>query len=154
MARITKNLCYKSLLQNALSRTTSVFLKLAQDQVGEFDFILTSPELRSPSSFTDALTNTSLIRSKLSEESSVAGVAARWLIRGNISSAAGFASATVIIMDSAYERSIGLAPLWPYRTLGSSEAHVSSSLLRALRAQPQNGEKIEITFDLVWSIFL
>jgi hypothetical protein len=130
-------------------------MKLAQDQVGAYDFLLTPSSQSANPTARSIFINTTMIRSKLSILSEVAGVAARWLVRGNITSVADgttgglAATATIILFDSEYERSIGLAPLWPYRTLGSTEAHASGSLLRALRVRPENGEEIDISFDLV-----
>lgn len=84
----------------------------------------------------------------------IQGVAPRWIVRCNVSAVTPedgeptTLSAAVLVLDTDLERSIGLASQWPYRTLNQEEVHVSASLLRALRIQPNRGQRVHLEIDI------
>ena len=147
---------FMSLVQNALTKTGLIFLKLAEDQTGAFDLLLL-PDFSttgSASNIDSALLNFTQVNNTLYGMPGITGVAPRWMFQVNSSKADGQQvavrplTATMLALDTDLERSIGLAQGWPHRTLGDGEVHVSSTLLRALGVKPNRGDAIVLSFDL------
>ncbi|KAL7747024.1 hypothetical protein RI367_007637 [Sorochytrium milnesiophthora] len=132
----------------------------------------TAPNAAPPSS-TSALSllNFTAINQTLSTVATVQGAAPRWLLPANVTKRASTAAqiqadiraslssspqgnatlsaAYLLIIDTDQELSAGIATAWPHRTLGEGEAHVTGSLLRALKCRPNAGDVIVIQFDLL-----
>jgi hypothetical protein len=129
--------CFVCLLQNAVVRSSSIFVRLSETQVGEADIVLLPDlaTLQSASSeiFPPFWINETLVRSQLAESNSatVLGTAPRWtlLAKGLHPNTGKNSSVIVLVGDSNRESEIGLGRTWVRRPLKFDECYVSASLL-------------------------
>ncbi|KAI9168390.1 hypothetical protein H9P43_007762 [Blastocladiella emersonii ATCC 22665] len=144
---------FLTLVQNALVRSSIVFVKLSEDTVGQYDLLLT------PTNMTRPFLNYTSANASLASVASLQGAVPRWLIPVNVTSPASdnwdpsvtdpvAASAYLLVIDSSLEEQIGVGVAWPHRALGDGEAHVTGSLLRSLRKRPNRGDRLGIRLDL------
>jgi ABC-type antimicrobial peptide transport system permease subunit len=136
-----------SLLENTIENSPVLFLKLAEDNIGEVDLILT-PNFRVNKYFL----NQSEIDNALQRESLVVGTTPRWVLLTKIINANKInrnASTILLIIDSAREKEIGLGRQWSHPPLNHNQTHVSRSLLRQIGVRPNNNEEVLLRFDLI-----
>lgn len=143
-----------------------VFVKLAENTVGENDLVLVAvPGNRMQSaalgpvpangggalSAGGFLLNCSRIQSLLAADADALAVASgatpRWVMLAQIASALhpGFnTSAMVLVLDSAQEAAIGLGRSWPLGPLGPAQAYVSEGLLSSLNMQVHDPARLSV----------
>jgi len=140
---------FTSLLQNSIDKSPIIFLKLSEDQVGEYDLLLSpSPTSASPNFWL----NSTDIDLKISEAPLVVGAVPRWVFLGKVSNPNNptyNTSSAILIIDSRQETEIGLGRGWIHPPLGRDETHISSSVLRALGVEANKGETIILTIDFI-----
>eukprot|EP00026_Physarum_polycephalum_P001035 Phypoly_transcript_01036.p1 GENE.Phypoly_transcript_01036~~Phypoly_transcript_01036.p1 ORF type:complete len:1168 (+),score=174.37 Phypoly_transcript_01036:78-3581(+) len=135
---------FVSLLQNVIQKSPIVFLKLSEDEVGEFDMVMTSP--------TNLVINYTQTAQLLSDVETVEGLAPRWLsiarlvpdVRPETNS-----SVILIAIDSLLEKKIGIGRSWTHRPLGDAEMHVTSSVLRRMDVLPNTNTSVNMVIDLL-----
>ncbi|KAI3632542.1 hypothetical protein MIR68_009648 [Amoeboaphelidium protococcarum] len=151
---------FLTIIQNILNQSNIIFLRLAEEQVGSFDFAVTADNsIPNTENFLVNYTDLSL---KTQGLSIISGISPRWILRANVTSNNGEsqsegdvatfagtgASTIVLVANTTLEKQIGLSTLWPHRKLGYGECHVSSSLLRALGVRPSQGEQLSLSIGL------
>lgn len=135
---------FVSLLQNVIQKSPIVFLKLSEDEVGEFDMVMTSPQ--------DFVINYTETAELLAPVGIVEGLAPRWL---TISRLIPFerpetnSSVILIAIDSVLEKKIGIGRSWEHRPLGPNEMHVTSSVLRRMDVLPNTNTNVTLNIDLL-----
>lgn len=138
---------FVSLLQNAIDRSPLIFLKLGEDQVGEYDLLLTP--MFSATEFSFWLNFTEL-EPKIASAPLAKGSTPRWAVLGKVinpKDQTSFTSTIILIIDQDREEQIDLGREWKSPRLGKDEAHVSSSVLRTLGLEANNGDTIILELD-------
>ncbi|EPZ33956.1 hypothetical protein O9G_003476 [Rozella allomycis CSF55] len=145
---------FLTLLQNALSNTSIIFLHIAEQTVGQIDMLMTPSDLSTFLNFT-FIEEATKLRAQ--------GSSPRWVLYGEIEKDNNFVerstnptkemkidrvSMAFLFMDSEKERQAGLGVEWPFETLGEDEILVSSSSLRAIDLQPNVGQRVKMSVDL------
>ncbi|KAI9220627.1 hypothetical protein BC828DRAFT_383053 [Blastocladiella britannica] len=158
---------FLTLVQNALVRSSIVFVKLSEDTVGQYDLLLTpSTDTTTAGGLTSApgFLNYTQLNHTLGRVQGIAGCAPRWILPVNLTVPKTNAwdtnapeneilsSAYVLVMDSVLERAIGVGVAWPHRPLGDGEAHITGSLLRTLKRRPAMGDQIQLVMDLLTTL--
>jgi len=150
---------FVSFLISAIYDSNFLFLKLAENQASEADFILLPrPTNRSTSPFlnftalTDSLRNADSITRSLLEEDG--GTAARWLAVAELRSTkepTRTTTTTILVIDSKRERQVKMGRLFneQYRALGKQEAYFSSTICAALGVPAKKGQRITMKIDLL-----
>ncbi|KAJ3038825.1 hypothetical protein HDV00_000313 [Rhizophlyctis rosea] len=135
---------FLSLVTTTVENATILFVRLAQDTVGEWDLLLT------PSTTTEnqLLLNYTSIKYPLVSASGVQGAVPRWMLPVNMTLNDVNNSAIAMIFDWNLEKQLGLGAKWPYQDLGKNEVSMSASVLRAYKIQPNSGAKVNLTFTL------
>jgi hypothetical protein len=150
------------LLQTAISKAPIIFVKLSEDQVGEYDLVsysshsvnywftlhqLLTPDFESVTGFDNMFLNQTYIEQQIKNEPLVAGTTPRWvtLSKAINPKTQKNSSVTILIIDSRKESEINLGRAWKKPPLGTNETYVSSSLLRLLGTQV--GDMITLRFD-------
>ncbi|GAM19320.1 hypothetical protein SAMD00019534_024950, partial [Acytostelium subglobosum LB1] len=155
-------------LQNLIQNTPIVFLKLAEDQTGEFDLVLTgdptpllnqwSHESRSdPMEYLNSFTlapfflNSTMITRELANATTVDGVAPRWESIANIRSPATNISSPLIVlaMNSTLEQQLGLGRGWTLPPLIGNQAYFSSTFLRRIQVEPNQQNVVHMRMDFI-----
>lgn len=141
---------FSALLMSAILSAPLIFLKLAEDQAGESDIVVTSEV--TPANPLPTLNYTS-VQDLVANNGAIRGVAPRWPLVG-IASNRGLPRPKTLLsyvlgMDSEQEESIGLGRGWGLRPLGEQECYASSSLLRQLDLKGGAGELLDVNFDLI-----
>lgn len=154
-----------------MAKSALVFVKLSENQVGEYDLLLT-PRLAlfeggqfslevvnvtgdgglNASSLSAlagrAFLNESWIAAQLAgDKEEVRGTAPRWTVLAqalNRDDPQRNQSVVLLVIDSEREREIGLGRDWELRALGEQECYASASLLRALGVRPNAGERLRV----------
>jgi ABC-type antimicrobial peptide transport system permease subunit len=137
-----------SILYNSILKASIVFVKLAENQASEVDFI-----------YYTRFTNTSVIpflnetdmSKTFAGDSRVAGISPRWILTATVAnSMEPWRNTTTIllIIDTEREQELGIGRSWPYRPLGNREAHVRDSVLRAIGVRANRGETMNIRVSL------
>ncbi|KEG12834.1 putative permease-like protein [Trypanosoma grayi] len=135
-----------------------ILLRLAELSVGEVDLMFSGGSGNSP--FIDY----NEIGPRLNAMPQVRGVAPRWLLRSearnyvdlrNSRRSDALAEADVpmarvslLVVDSAQEREIGMGRAWTHRETGYAEAHVFHSVLAYLQLHPNRGERMSMRLPL------
>eukprot|EP01130_Rhizamoeba_saxonica_P018176 TRINITY_DN9018_c0_g1_i1.p1 TRINITY_DN9018_c0_g1~~TRINITY_DN9018_c0_g1_i1.p1 ORF type:complete len:884 (-),score=164.69 TRINITY_DN9018_c0_g1_i1:953-3604(-) len=138
-----------SVLQTAVEVAPILFLKLAEDSVGEYDLVMIPGKSTQSNSF---FLNTTEIREKLQDEPNTNGVVPRWIFLSDALNAEQRnqnGSTIILMIDSEKEKKIGLGREWKHDTLKGASAHVSSALLHQIGVEPNNGEKITLYVNLL-----
>ncbi|RKP17956.1 hypothetical protein ROZALSC1DRAFT_30291 [Rozella allomycis CSF55] len=145
---------FLTLLQNALSNTSIIFLHIAEQTVGQIDMLMTPSDLSTFLNFT-FIEEATKLRAQ--------GSSPRWVLYGEIEKDNNFVerstnptkemkidqvSMAFLFIDSERERQAGLGVEWPFETLGEDEILVSSSSLRAIGLQPNVGQRVKMSVDL------
>ncbi len=155
LATILIVVCFVALLQNAVVRSSSIFVRLSETQVGEGDIIFTpdlaSLQYDSNSGFPAFWINETLIRNALATSRNFAGTTPRWVLLAKAVHPDTLVNSSVIVLviDSDRERELGVGRTWQRRPLGWDETYVSSGLLRTLGVKAARGDKIKLQFDLI-----
>jgi len=139
---------FTTILQNAIAKSPIIFMKLAEDQVGEYDLLLTGQSTANSFQF---WTNYTDIEDKVSSGSLVRGATPRWVVIGRVLNPLQTSlnsSSAFLIIDSEREREIGLGREWDHPDLNSLEVHVTASLLRLLQIEPNQGQSILLQLDI------
>jgi ABC-type antimicrobial peptide transport system permease subunit len=129
-----------------MSKTPALFVMLAEDQTGEVDVLMT-PDLKNAAQFL----NVNEIRSRLLNDSTVAGVVPRWIMNGRLSDRYDpnvGVSTVVLAIDSRREQKLRVGRKWTHRVLGEGEMHVRDSILRQLGVEPNVGDKVALSLDI------
>jgi hypothetical protein len=136
-------------LQSALELTPLVFLKMAQDKTGQYDFtilpISAENDTRLSSDSQDSNSNTSTpmfrglnlteIELKLERMTEIAGLAPRWLLPVEISNPDTpdtIFNVLGLILDSKREREIGIGSNSELEDLGQNDCWITESVGRLL----------------------
>eukprot|EP01114_Cavostelium_apophysatum_P002845 TRINITY_DN1253_c0_g3_i1.p1 TRINITY_DN1253_c0_g3~~TRINITY_DN1253_c0_g3_i1.p1 ORF type:complete len:1241 (+),score=361.47 TRINITY_DN1253_c0_g3_i1:25-3723(+) len=138
---------FTSLLQNAIDKSPIVFLKLSEDQVGEYDLLLTPKVDQNSQSF---WLNSTDISEKLKDAPLAVGAAPRWVMLGRIYNALDGTqntSTSILVIDTEKEKEINLGRGWKHPPLGKDQTHVTSSVLRSIGVKAQSGETVFIDID-------
>ena len=163
---------FVSFLVSAIYDSNFLFLKLAENQASEADFIfLPRPTNRSTSpflnftAFTEALRNSS---DPLLEEDG--GTSARWLAVAELTNTQDVTAisldmkkinkprkqprtttTTIIVVDTEREVQVKMGRLFnqQYRKLGKQEAYFSNTICAALGVPPKKGQRITMKIDLL-----
>ena len=142
---------FSALLQSGIETSPVIFLKLAEEQAGEADVLLT-PTFSADNSL--PFQNWTLVNAALTgsvESADVAGSAPRWALLATAASNAAparAASCIVLAIDSRQEAAIGLGRAWNRRPLGEGEAYVAASLLDELGVSGGVGDRVVVTYSL------
>lgn len=162
---------FVTMLMNTISISSSIFIRLSEDQVGEADFIflpmLTKIDLSGESSAFEKLIlhhnkSTSFFNLKfidfddLSERIKnvqfLSGVAPRWILRGNttniLNNEINWAVSNLFIIDSKLENKQGMGRKLHLHSIGENECYVSSSLYKSLKLDIEKNNKISIDVTL------
>ena len=148
---VTLVVAFSALLQSGIETSPVIFLKLAEEQAGESDALLT-PQFNADNTL--PFHNWTLVNAALTGTSGfadVAGSAPRWALLANAASRvqpARSASCIVLAIDSDQEASIGLGRAWGRRPLGEGEAYVAQSLLDEVGLSAGVGDRIVVTYSL------
>ncbi|KAL6065065.1 FtsX domain-containing protein [Balamuthia mandrillaris] len=152
-------------LSTAIGKAPLVFLKLAENTLGEYDLVMTptfeqpvlqpaqiiSSENNTTYESSTFLLNATSIMQRLSGVPQVEGVVPRWALLGRVGNRfepERNSSAIILIIDTEAEKRVGLGRGWEHRALGEKEALVSGPLLRNLGIKANAGEWMSLTFDL------
>jgi len=158
-------------ISTTISKSSLVFLKLAEKTVGEYDLVyspLPSPTvMQHESSILHSTSGTKglegyllnstdmSIRLKEKIEGEVAGVAPRWVLTAKILNPLhprkNF-SVTVLVFDTLLEKDMGLGRAWKKRALGFRETIVSGPVLRFLDLEAGVGQWATLDFDVQRSL--
>ncbi|RKP01614.1 hypothetical protein CXG81DRAFT_25710 [Caulochytrium protostelioides] len=149
---------FLALIQNILDRASTLVINAAENKVGEYDLILTtalSHESQSP------FLNFTAINSSIQAVPEVQGASPRWILPARVVPAAAdyrdldatYTSPPpeniyLAVINSDWEKHIGLGTRWPYRALGRNEISISASVLRAFKIPPQTGRQVNVTIEL------
>ena len=143
---------FLAFLDAAMIDSNFLFLKLAENTASEADFVLVArPTNRSTSPFL----NETVIRERLDGQALVGpggGTAARWLALGEVSNTKNRSlkvTSTIIVVDSAREKQVGMGRMWGRRPLGKQEAYVSSTICASLGVEAKQGQRLTLSLDLV-----
>jgi len=138
------------LLQNSIDNAPIIFLKLAEDNVGEYDLVMVpNPQAGTTRSFT---INSTEIEERLHGLTDTSAVAPRWLLLSqviNVKDPTYNGSAILLVIDSKKEKEIGLGREWTHPPLVGQTAHVSDSLLRLLHLHPNVTDELRLRFDFI-----
>ena len=148
--------CFVALLQNAVVRSSSIFVRLSETQVSETDILLT-PDLAalqfqgSNGGFPQFWLNETLVRERLADNPRIRGTSPRWtlLAKAVNPKTERNSSVIVLVMDTQRETEIGMGRTWIRRPLKWDETYVSAALLRTLNITASRGEKIRLQIDLL-----
>jgi len=137
-----------TLLQNTVQNSPMIFLKVAENTLGEYDMTLWPSviDTNEPRYYVNATE----VQQKLKDLDEVSGVFPRIILVSNVLNTVDNRNGTGIILgiDSAKEKGI-IGREWTSKPLVGSSAHVSSSLLRMIGVKPNKGEKITLLFDFI-----
>eukprot|EP01087_Luapelamoeba_hula_P011389 TRINITY_DN3089_c0_g1_i1.p1 TRINITY_DN3089_c0_g1~~TRINITY_DN3089_c0_g1_i1.p1 ORF type:complete len:1336 (+),score=202.48 TRINITY_DN3089_c0_g1_i1:44-4051(+) len=150
-------------LSTSITKSSLVFIKLAENTVGEYDVVMTpstTPITMRPKGFEEEysagpqtetfLLNSTAMHNRLKNAKLVAGVAPRWTMLGRVGNRfdpSRNASTIILIIDTEQEKKIGLGRTWEYGTLDERQAVISGPLLRNIGVKA--GETCDLTIDLV-----
>ena len=160
-----------TMLMNAISISSSIFIRLSEDQVGEADFIflpmLTKVDLsreatafeklilhqnKSTSFFNLKFIDFDDLSERIKNVTFLSGVAPRWILRGNTSNIlnneTNWAVSNLFIIDSKLENKQGMGRKLHLHTIGENECYVSSSLYKSLKLDVEKNNKISIDVTL------
>eukprot|EP01107_Rhizomastix_libera_P010431 TRINITY_DN26_c0_g1_i5.p1 TRINITY_DN26_c0_g1~~TRINITY_DN26_c0_g1_i5.p1 ORF type:complete len:1436 (-),score=485.84 TRINITY_DN26_c0_g1_i5:6-3914(-) len=140
-----------TILQGAIGISPIIFLKLAENQVGDFDL-----SLANDLGFT---INYTQLGSVINSSPDVSGSSPRWMLLGELTNAKETifmenlnttvsASAFLFAIDNEREKAMGVGREWNHPTLGNREVHVSSTVLRRLNIRPNVGDVATLTIDI------
>lgn len=171
IATVALTVAFVCVLRNAVAQSPLVFLKLAENQLGEMDLVLLpseapagGPRLEGRAAAA-ALINATLVSAVLDAAAPLsAGVAPRWVLPAtlhnpdgnalvNASEGQDFSSAPVVVLvvDSEAERRAGIGRAWDLPDLGPDECYVSHGALREVGVLPERaaGRGLEAVAGLV-----
>jgi hypothetical protein len=140
-------------LQNAISKSPIVFLKLAEDQVGEYDLLMV-PEVTA-SSQTFWLNSTDIDDNIKLNAPDVQGSVPRWVILARIASVkepTRNVSSAILAIHSLREKEIQLGRGWTHPPLGKDEAHITRSVLSTIGVTANAGETVNIQLDIMGAL--
>ena len=147
---------FVSFLVAAIYDSNFLFLKLAENQASEADFILLPrPSNRSTSPFLNFTAITEKLRATNDPLLEVdGGTAARWLAVAELSNtqdATKTTTATVLIVDTDRETQVKMGRLFnkDYRKMGKQEAYFSNTICASLGVPAQQGQRITMKIDLL-----
>jgi hypothetical protein len=135
------------LLQNSISKSPIIFLKLAENTVGEYDLFLTPRMTAESQSY---FLNWTYIDGTLSPLPTVTGTSARSAILAKIGNArerSKNVSVIALVIDSKQEETIGLGREWSHPPLQENHIHLSLSAIRAIGIQANHGDTVNLTVD-------
>lgn len=145
-------MAFVAVLQTAVVRSSAVFVRLSEEQVGENDLLFT-PRLVPRTGSTGSPTfwvNETFMRERLANVSSLSGTAPRWTLLARASAGGPRnVSCVLLVLGNAREQAIGVGRTWTRRPLGNDETYVSTRLLRDLGLRGGRGDRITITVDLL-----
>lgn len=126
-------------------------MKLAEDQAGEADIVLTAEY--SASNPLPVLNYTAINASLAAQggDSGFRGASPRWPLLTTFASAVApsqTATGYTLAIDSLQEQRIGLGRNWKRRALGPAECYASSSVLAEIGVQAGAGQQLDVTFDI------
>jgi len=136
-------------LENTIECSPVLFLKLAEDSIGEYDLVFT-PQTRNPTT-PSYFINTTELDKKIGKQELVTGLSPRWIMVSEIFNShqrEKNSSTVMLIIDSKKEKEIGLGRGWTHESLSGYKCHVAVSLLRLLHVNPNSGENITVRFDV------
>lgn len=158
-------------LESGIQSVPLVFLKLAENEVGETDLVMTptksiiynpphaamyfSPSqnrVDNSTAFSLAFLNHTEIEEKLEKAPFIAGASPRWVLLGRVQSAGSGeenTSVKIVVANTSREIKIGLGRNFPKRALKDNQVIVSSAALHNLGLSPQSKPSVELTIDLL-----
>jgi hypothetical protein len=166
---VTITVAFVVIIYNILYSAPVVFMKLAEDQVGETDIVFhaldtskvseggdqfaygTHSKRRLPSYQKWPFVNVTDLQRQTEGSSYYKGFSPRWFGLGNFVNPKDErteAPGVVVVIDSAQEVKLGLGRHFSKTVIGHKEAIVTRSTLRYLGIKPNNGETIELLIDL------
>lgn len=168
---VTITVTFVILLYSILDILPVVFLKQAQDQVGESDFIYTSvaaenvsqsgdyfmydstyvSERKPLSNFSLPVINGTELFSQTQNAEDFEGFTARWYGVANFANVTNpdlYASGLIMVLDTEKEVKIGLGREFTKRLLGESQSFVTHSALKYLGIEPNGKDKIQLVVDI------
>eukprot|EP00003_Mantamonas_plastica_P015601 TRINITY_DN2635_c0_g2_i3.p1 TRINITY_DN2635_c0_g2~~TRINITY_DN2635_c0_g2_i3.p1 ORF type:complete len:1218 (-),score=362.13 TRINITY_DN2635_c0_g2_i3:46-3648(-) len=137
-----------TVLSNAIAKSPFIFIKLSENEVGEYDMLMLPQVNNQSQAF---FLNSTDIERRLSSVPEVKGVAPRWVLQGKISNpqSGKATSCVVLVIDSEKEKKIGLGRGWTRRPLGEQESYISGSILRQVGVEGGKGQRVNLNVDLV-----
>eukprot|EP00732_Lithocolla_globosa_P001122 Lithocolla_globosa_v1_NODE_510_length_3870_cov_6.511402.p1 type:complete len:1224 gc:universal NODE_510_length_3870_cov_6.511402:190-3861(+) len=139
---------FMGLIQNTLLRSAIIFVKLAEDTVGQYD-LLFYPDF---SGENIGFFNWTEYNLTLKDSEAIHALAPRWIFFANVSNPE-FDNRTsgtlILVLDTEYEEQVGLGTAWPHRVLGNNEAHMTTSLCQFLHLEPDRGQQLRLSLDLL-----
>lgn len=141
------SVCFTAFLYSSILNTSPLFMKIAENQVGEPDFRLVK---RITNESISPFINYSAIEKSLTRGGFPS--APRWLALADVRSKRDpkkKAATVVIAADLKAEKNIGFGRQWPYRTLGQQETYISSSALYEMGIDANHGERVILSLDMI-----
>ena len=163
---------FLTMLYNVISLSPNIFIRLAEEQVSEADFIFLpqfgindlkdqkdifdkAKEKKNSSDLNQNITNLNIsfsllnfdeIQEKLKNIKFLKGVLPRWLIMGNSSNLIKktWAQSNMIILNSELENKIGMGRKLHLPRLNLNECYVSNSLYKSLKSENQDNVLIDV----------
>jgi hypothetical protein len=123
LATILIVVAFVAILQNAIVKSSNIFVRLSETQVGEMDVVLTpdlaSLQLSATSEFPPFWINESVVKEKITGSLTMVGSVPRWtLIATGVNPETQVnTSLVVLICDSIREQQIGVGRTWQRRPL-------------------------------------
>mmetsp|Transcript_35163 Transcript_35163/g.91222 ORF Transcript_35163/g.91222 Transcript_35163/m.91222 type:complete len:468 (-) Transcript_35163:1834-3237(-) len=138
---------FTTLLQNSILNVPLIFMRLAEEEIGETDILLT-PQFADGGEF---FFNFSAVKTQLDRSPELAGAVPRFTFFANVwnpSNPEVNISTTLILMDTQAEFDLDLGRAFNKmsRPIRDQETWVSGPLLRQLGIVPNAGEKIHISY--------
>eukprot|EP01107_Rhizomastix_libera_P002165 TRINITY_DN13874_c0_g1_i1.p1 TRINITY_DN13874_c0_g1~~TRINITY_DN13874_c0_g1_i1.p1 ORF type:complete len:1304 (+),score=307.08 TRINITY_DN13874_c0_g1_i1:32-3943(+) len=130
-----------TILQGSIGISSIIFLKLSENQVGDYDLMVSGPNF---------LTNFTNLEYQINSFEEVSGSSPRWTLIGKLQNVNNptlsfqndsiLASTMILVIDNEREKKMGVGREWKYPTLGKKEIHLSSTLLRWLNFRENSGD--------------
>lgn len=136
-----------SLLYNSVLKSNVIFMKVAEDNVGDMDVVMMA---KMTNTSTTPFLNQTHVSHMLQDNDMLTGVAPRWTFFGHIENRdkpEKNISAVFMVFDSELEEQYGIGRQWTHRQLGEAECLVRDVLLRAVDIKPNRGQRINVRLD-------
>ena len=141
---------FLAFFQGTISNVRFVFLKTAENEISEADFLLIPNVI--PTENPTYFLNVSDMEEKIKDTEGLAGIATRVPFLGTLSklgSPLRNTTVTVLGIDTDKEKRIGLGRFWKGRAMGKQESYVSGPLARFLGIEGDKGQRVELRIDLL-----
>jgi ABC-type antimicrobial peptide transport system permease subunit len=141
---------FLAFFQATISNVRFVFLKTAENEISEADFLLVPNII--PSDNPRYFLNVSDLEGKIKDVDDFAGITTRVPFLGILSkldSPLTNTTVTVLGIDSEKEKKIGFGRFWKGRVMGKQESYISGPLARFLGVEGNKGQRVVLRIDLL-----